>query len=184
MPKNHNETPEAAVEVLNTSSPAPSDRVSMSVAELAALIGRLTQEANERAAAQIASSNESLANALLESRKPYVDPRVAENDRLFREQTKEQERRKRAAIEASQKWCEHRAGSLGDVADPGHRTSIVWHQNDIHSIVGICTICQRQFHEGDEDYMKWRGQKSFNKMSRSGQDRYIPDHAKALQMAK
>lgn len=63
--------------------------------------------------------------------------------------------------------CPHLAGSLGlyDYA----KTSIVWHEIFVgHPPVGICTICQRQFHDTDPDYTYWREMKSFNLPSASG----------------
>ncbi len=178
MAKQHSEANES--EVLNASTPPPDQRVSMSMAELVALIAQMNSEAEARSAKTI----EALTAALIDSKKPYVDPKTAENDEKFRAATRMQEERKRAAVKSSQSTCEHKAGSLGDISDPGQRTSIVWHKTDIREQVGICTICQKQFREGDPDYAFWRSKKSFNKMSASGQDRYIPDPRAALLAAR
>jgi len=173
------QNPESNDEVLNASTPKPEEKVSMSISELTALIARMTAESNER----IAQSNESLAKAIIESRKPYVDPKNEENEKLFREQTREMERRKRDQILKSQEWCQHLAGSLGEFQDQGHRTAIVWHQTDIREQVGICTVCQKQFREGDKDYMFWRGKRSINKISKSG-DRFVSTPQQTLELTR
>jgi hypothetical protein len=65
------------------------------------------------------ASSDKLANALLESRKPYRDPKQEENEEFMREQAREQRRRESANLKAYQDNCPHLAGSnpLSDQPD-------------------------------------------------------------------
>jgi len=173
MAKQHEEATET--QILNTSNPPADQRISMSAAELQTLISTITAQVT---AAQ-AESNKALAEAIRDSNKPYVDPKKAENDEMFRKNTREQEERRRKAVQASQEWCQHIAGGMGDIKDIGGRTSIAWHRFDNGQTVGICTQCIRVIRETDEDFRKWWGQPKMNKMSRSG-DRYIEKTAAAV----
>lgn len=69
--------------------------------------------------------------------------------------------------------CPHIAGSseLSEMQDIAGRTSIVWHVLDPDNgatAIGICTNCQRKFFPEDEDYVFWRKQPSFNRLSSAG----------------
>jgi len=126
------------------------------------------------AAAQNQSSQslaETLAKAIVDAQKPYIDPKKAENDEMFREQSRRQRKAQMEAIKASQASCPHIAGcnSLSEFPDPHNRTCIVWHQNDATEIIGICTNCQRIFRETDPDYMEWRKKASINRLSKGGE---------------
>ena len=132
---------------------------------------------------QQADANDKLANALLESRKPYEDPNKKVNDDLFRKQFEETARRQEQNQKYSQSVCEHIAGCnpLGDTKDLYGRTSIVWHIGDVGQDVGICTVCQRIWHEGDPDFSQWRTKKSINVQSASGRRTvYNPIEAREL----
>ena len=165
------ETPE----VLNDTPRTPSETISMSTTDLAKLIAQMNEAAEKRAEIMA----EKLAQAMLESRQPYEDPKKAENEEKFRANSRKQDENRRKAILATQSICLHLAGQLGDIPDPAQRTSIVWHASDIGEVVGICTHCQRIFRETDPDYPQWRSKRSFNKMSRGGADRWIPDREAA-----
>lgn len=109
-----------------------------------------------------------LAAALIDSKKPYVDPGQAENDRMFAESTRKNEENKRAMIKAGQSRCPHLQGCHELSAEAGNRTSIVQHRFDNNLVIGICTNCQRVFKPGDADYMEWMQKKSGNIPSGSG----------------
>jgi hypothetical protein len=69
--------------------------------------------------------------------------------------------------------CPHIAGrsELSECGDIAGRTSIVWHVFDPDNgaaATGICTTCQRKFFPEDEDYVFWRKQPSFNRLSSAG----------------
>jgi hypothetical protein len=163
MAKQHEEAPET--QILNTSNPPADQRISMSVDDLKALILQITTSQAE--------GTKALAEALRDSKIPYIDPKVAENEETFRKNTREQQERKRKQMMESQEWCEHTVGGLGEVRDPGGRTSIAWHRFDNGATVGICTQCIRVIRESDPDFRKWFNKPKGNpRMSRSG-DRFV-----------
>jgi hypothetical protein len=115
--------------------------------------------------------NESLANAILEARKPYVDPKQEQNNELFRAQEKAQQERIELSKKQYQESCEHIVGCnpLSDSKHPSNLTSIIWHRFDNGEDIGLCTNCQRVFRASDPDYREWRNKKSYNKQSMAGQ---------------
>lgn len=130
-------------------------------------------------------ANAALVEAILDSKKPYVDPRKAENDKLFDDQAKDIELRRKVNIRAAQDTCEHIAGSsnLSEQKDLYGRTSIVWHKGDVGQIFGLCTTCGRHWHQDDPDFATWRAKRSFNKQSGAG-ERYVPDPVKAQKASR
>lgn len=129
------------------------------------------------AAAQNQSSENQarlMADAIVAAQKPYVDPKKEENDKIFKEQNRRQMEQDRHNKHANQKYCPHIAGCnpLSEVRDHANRTSIIWHVTDSTETIGICTNCQRVFHENDPDYAEWRQKPSYNRMSKSGQREY------------
>lgn len=125
-----------------------------------------------------------LADAVLEARKPYIDPRKEIDEENARLQAREQSRQQKEALEYSQSVCPHIAGSnqLSELPDTAGRTSIVWHRFDVGDELGVCTNCTRIFKPSDPDYVQWRTKKSYNRMSRSG-DRQFRDGGVKAQLA-
>jgi len=117
------------------------------------------------------ASSKMLAEALTESRKPYVDPRDVENEKNMRDQMKKVKQRMDEEIKSSQRNCGHLQGSnaLSNFTSPFGLTSIVQHVLDTGELIGICTNCLRIFTPQDEDYGFWMRKKSGNQMSQSGQ---------------
>lgn len=138
---------------------------------------QLLQLLNTMAASQTQSSQnlaQTLADAIVKAREPFVDPKKEENDKMFREQNRRQMEQERQAKYANQKACPHIAGcnSLSDFRDHMSRTSIIWHKTDSSETLGICTNCQRIFHDNEPDYQEWRSKPCFNKPSASGNREY------------
>lgn len=130
--------------------------------------------------AQMSSEQAKLiADALIESKKPYVKPEDLENEKLFREQTKRQMEQERQMKRANQRVCPHIAGCnpLSESRDVAGRTSIIWHTYDSTDVQGICTNCHRIFRDDQEDFAKWRGMPSYNKPSRAGQRDFLDPRA-------
>ena len=114
-----------------------------------------------------------LANAIIQSRQPYVSDAQKANEELFRKSTLEIEERKRKAVEADQASCQHFQGSNALSEIPGTLTSIVWHDLGNGTIFGLCTNCLRQFWPTDPDYVTQFRRKSGNKISGAGQRRFL-----------
>ena len=94
----------------------------------------------------------------------------SENDRQSRIISKQISARRLQSLQLQQKQCEHLAGCspLSEGVDIAGRTSIVWHGLNSGEVIGICTVCQREFFPSDPDYAVWRKRASFNKFSAAG----------------
>jgi len=171
----------AVLEPLQAASADPNASISITPAQLMELFKQVavsSQQSGETIA-------KTLADAVLEARKPYVDPRKEIDEQNARAQAREQMRRQKADMEAFQSSCPHVAGSnaLSELPDTAGRTSIVWHRFDVGDELGICTNCTRVFKPSDPDYMQWRMKKSYNRLSRSG-DRQFRDPIAAQKAAR
>lgn len=82
-----------------------------------------------------------LVDAIIESRKPYVDPRRELDDEEFRRTMREQVIAKRRAEENSQRNCPHVKGATGSQS---YGQSAFWyHRLDTNETIGICSQCQK-----------------------------------------
>jgi hypothetical protein len=112
---------------------------------------------------ETAASNKALAEALLESRKPYADPRVLAE--------REQRRKDRLALVNQ----ELRSRRLAKLACPhlneGGKSNIKWHQHSNGIILGVCGSCRSEFDARNPEDAKWlRGDpKSIRNMARAGE---------------
>ncbi len=148
--------------------------ISLTPEQLQAIIVSAVEGAGEKQA-------KILAEALIESKKPYVDPKQAENAEADRKRDAEIQARMRENLKRDRQNCKHIRGSnaLSDWPDDHNLTSIIHHQLDNGKLIGICTNCQRVWYPGDADYNEWMSKRSGNRMSLAGQrfGRYgwIPD---------
>jgi len=141
-------------------------KITLGMDELKALIATSVAEA----VAQSSSvAGKVMAEAILEARKPYVDPRQVENDKMMREQMRESNERINREIEASRLSCAHLQGSNALSEFQGQLGSFVLHQLDTGVVVGICTNCQKQIWSNNPEDQIWFTKKQANRMSRAGQ---------------
>lgn len=129
---------------------------------------------------QSESSAKIIADALIEARKPYKDPRTEANDEMMRKQGRETWERIQREIVASRETCAHLQGSNALSEFQGQLGSFVLHQLDTGVVVGICTNCQKQIWSNNPEDHAWFSRKSANRMSRAGQ-RVFMDPLKAQQ---
>ena len=111
----------------------------------------------------LAESQSKMADALIESRKPYVDPKVLEAKRLELE-----ERRKAIAMDqaervARKKVCPH--------TRENGTPNIKWQQHSNNIILGVCGSCFSQFDARNSEDLKLLRMdlKSQKNMGRAGQ---------------
>ncbi len=147
-------------------SEKPSQSISMSVSEFQALISTAMKEA-------VQGSTKMLAEAMLESRKPYLDPKKQENEEKFKEMAKRQREALNERIAASRAMCPHLQGCNSESDEPGIRSSIIQHTFDNGVVLGICTNCQRVFKPTDPDYQQQMRRKSGNRPSSSGHRNWL-----------
>lgn len=157
------------------SSPAPvSDTITITKSELQNLlreaVAAAVSETNKKSEQIVSNGMSELAKAIIESRKPYVDPRQEENEKAMRESMRKVNERMKAQILASQSTCPHLQGSSENSDFTGQLSSIVMHRLDSGVVVGICTNCQLQIFSDDKDVnvQKIFRQKSGNRMSSAG----------------
>lgn len=146
-------------------------KISLGIEELQALISASVSEAVEQ-------SSKVIAQALIESRKPYVDPRQEQNQKMMQDQQRELHDRIKADIAASRENCAHLQGSNALSEFQGQLGSFVVHQSDTGVAFGICTNCQKVIWSNNPADRQWFVRKQANRMSRAGQ-RVFMDHAKA-----
>lgn len=128
----------------------------------------LQQIISSAVATAVASSANVLAEAIKESKRPYVDEKQHANDETMRQSMREQMKRIREDIAASQDSCPHLQGSNPLSEQSGVLTSIVRHRLDTGEVVGFCTNCTRIFRANDKDYGYWMRRKSGNRLSEAG----------------
>lgn len=163
--------------VVKAVSTQPTQKISLGLEELAEIIKMAVSTAVGQ---QSESSAQIIANALIEARKPYKDPRHEANDEMMRKQGRETWERIQREIEASRETCAHLQGSNALSEFQGQLGSFVLHQLDTGVVVGICTNCQKQIWSNNPADHAWFTRKSANRMSRAGQ-RVFLDPLKAQQ---
>jgi hypothetical protein len=113
---------------------------------------------------ETAESNKALAEAILESRKPYMDPRVIAD--------REQRRKDRELLvkqvldqrRYAKKYCPH--------TNEGGKPNIKWMQHSNGIILGVCGSCNSQFdatHDRDDAKLLREDLKSIRNMGRAGE---------------
>lgn len=82
-----------------------------------------------------------LVEAIIESRKPYIDPKAEANEKEFQRTNQELEENKRRAVADAQKNCPHEKGSTGNRS---FGESAFWiHRLDSQETIGICSQCNK-----------------------------------------
>lgn len=112
---------------------------------------------------EAAQSNRELAASILESRKPYVDPRVLEQKRLALEERQAEIRRTLRLRILTKQQCPH-------VRDNG-TSSINWMEHSNNIVKGVCSGCFSEFDTRNAEDLKLlrANPKAIKAMGRAGQ---------------
>ena len=113
---------------------------------------------------EAAAANKALAEAILESRKPYVDPRVIEE--------REQRRKDRKALVDQEMRSRNLAKRLCPHLNEGGKSNIKWHQHSNGIILGVCGSCKSEFdatHNREDAQFLRSDPKSIRNMARAGE---------------
>lgn len=147
-----------------TPAPAGTGNIVLTPEQLQQIIAGAVESAGERSA-------RILAEALIESRKPYKDPKQEANEAADRERDRNIRKYMEENLARDRENCQHIQGSNALSEYPNIRmlTSIIHHQTDDGNVIGICTNCQKVWRPGDKDYGVWMRKASGNRMSQSGQ---------------
>ena len=145
-------------------APAGAGNIVLTPEQLQQIISSAVENAGERSA-------RILAEALIESRKPYKDPKQEANEIADRERDRNIRKYMEENLARDRENCQHIQGSNALSEYPNIRmlTSIIHHQTDDGNVIGICTNCQKVWRPGDKDYSFWMRKASGNRMSQSGQ---------------
>lgn len=112
----------------------------VSLEELQAIVNAAVTAALQQSNA----SGKDIAEALLEARKPYVDPKQKLNEESMRLSMREQAALTKAQTEHDQALCPHKKGAnaLSSRMD-NQDSSFVKHILDSSEVIGICTNCTK-----------------------------------------
>lgn len=112
---------------------------------------------------QAADSNRQLAESILESRKPYVDPRVLEQKRLALEERQAEIRRELRRRQLTKQQCPH-------LRDNG-TSNISWMEHSNNIVKGCCGGCFSEFDTRNPEDLKLlrSNPKAIKSMGRAGQ---------------
>jgi hypothetical protein len=111
---------------------------------------------------QLARAQEKMAEAILESRKPYVDPKVLEQQRLALADRQKQINLEYRQKVATKRICPHKREN--------GTYNIKWHEFSNHITMGVCGTCRSEFDTRNPDDLKLLRDdlKSIKNMARSG----------------
>jgi hypothetical protein len=164
----------------------PSTKSAKSAAEPALTIGM--SELKDLIAAVVAQSSETsakvIAEAIKESRKPYVDERDVENNKMMRQQMRESQERIAQRVAYSRANCPHFQGSNENSDFQGSLSSIAKLDLGNGVVFGICTNCLRPFWPGDPDYVQQMNRKCGNRTARAGQRFYLNPAATTVEASR
>lgn len=132
-------------------------------------------------------SNAKLVDAIIESKRPYVDPGQEAFKRDAKESARQIEERRRQLMIRARSACAHLQGAheLSSFTSPYGLTAIIAHQLDTGEVVGLCCVCGKLWRPGDPDYSTWVIQKKSGCLpSRSGGGRWFPDPKEAVERGR
>lgn len=138
-------------------SEADSQAITLTVADLKELISQ-SQADNARI----------IAEALIQSRIPYKDPKQQQNEETMRQSMRETQERIKREIEAGREACPHKQGSNPLSEFQGQLSSFVFHRLDTGETIGLCTNCLKEIRSTNPGDLKFFKEKSANRMSSSG----------------
>lgn len=123
-----------------TQSKQDAPKSSISIEELQAVVNAAVSAALQ----QTNASGKDIAQALLDARKPYVNPRDKANEDSMRLSMREQAKLTKAQVEQDQELCPHKKGAnaLSSRMD-NQDSSWVKHILDTGEVIGICTNCTK-----------------------------------------
>jgi len=122
-----------------------------------------------------------LAQAIQESRKPYVSEGQIQNEEAARQTMKAQAEKQRLAKKWDQEHCPHIKGCnpLSDSMDMHNRSAFIRHRLDTGATFLMCSNCQRIIWQDEPDFQYWATKPSGNRPSAAG-DRFQPDPLRAM----
>lgn len=118
-----------------TAANAAETPLSLTFTQLQELIAEAKKEQDSGSKAQF----KQLVEAIIESRKPYRNPLEEENEKAFRDASRQQLKAERENTKRAQDACPHVKGLRG--TRPGSESAFWMHRLDTGETVGICCQC-------------------------------------------
>lgn len=142
-------------------------QVTVNVADLQALVAAAVKAASEQNAAVI-------AQALIESKKPYVDPAQKANEDFMKQQMRVATERMDREREMARETCPHKQGCNPLSEFESTKSAFAIHQLDTGEVIGICTNCGKLISSlNPEDRPLFASKQGGNRPSRAGQRVFI-----------
>jgi len=152
--------------------PEPQTQITLTNEQLQALLAAATAPKGEN------DKFGELVHAIIESRKPYVDPRTEANEEEFRRGAREQERNRRAAQANAENNCPHEKGSTGNRS---YGESAFWILRlDTGLTIGVCSQCGKTINSLNPDHTVFFRKRGDNLPATAGQGRVFLDPIKAM----
>lgn len=149
------------------SATADDQQISLTPSQLKELINEAVQKQQNDANSKFTE----LVQAIIESRKPYKDPLVEQNDETIRQANKIAQQAQRENLKRIQDSCPHVKGLAGQ--RPGSESSFWLHRLDTGELVGICSFCQKVISSLKPEDQKYFALKGDNAPSAAGQRMFI-----------
>lgn len=158
------------------------------VTKLAAIVNAAVTAAMKESGESTQNMAKTIAEALIEARKPYIDPKQVAFNAVAKKSAREQAEKQKKVKEFEQSACEHVKGSNPNSfrSDP-YDSSIARHVLDTKEVIGICTNCNRVFSSLSPEDVPFLRKKSSNQTSHAGAaDRFFenPREAQEARLGK
>lgn len=164
--------PKQPEEIPATQPPLPTGPLTLTVDQLQQLL-----TAAGASQARPDDGFDKLVQAIIDSRKPYVDPAQAETNKNFQEANRQQERDKRRMIQAAQDNCPHEKGANGNRS---FGESAFWKiRLDTGEHVGICSQCGKEISSLYPEHSQFFRKRGDNLDAAAGQRQFM-DPVKAM----
>lgn len=153
------------------------NQISMTYEDLQSLVTTAV-----KAAVEAQSQNTTaLADAIRDSKKPYVDPRNKANDEAMRKSMIASKKQEKESTEFYQnKVCPHTMGSSPNSARALPDSSFAIHVLDTGEVIGVCTNCTKVISSLKQEDLQHFAKKGGNIRSAAGQ-RFFSNPLKAQQ---
>jgi hypothetical protein len=145
-------------------------RTSVSYQDLQAIVSSAVAEAVKAAIASQSQNTTALADAIRDSKKPYIDPRAKANDEAMRKSmiaSKAEEKQRTSFFQDN--VCPHTMGSSESSARALPDSSFAVHVLDTGEVIGVCTNCQKVISSLKQEDLKFFAKKGGNIRSAAGQ---------------
>lgn len=132
---------------------------------------QLLTEANKEHQKDTTAKFSELVQAIIESKKPYTDPKSLENEESFRSANRAAHEAMRLNRKQAQDNCPHVKGLAGQ--RPGSESSFWIHRLDTGEVIGICSFCQKVISSLVSEDQRFFALKGDNAPSGAGQRAFL-----------